>query len=266
MLMIRALPTSYGRRDRIAEPTIALGGAVVFPLYDDNPFKLPRTPWVTWSLIAINVFVFLVTLGSPQSTQDTIAMFYGVTPAVFTSTTLTRGVGFTDITLVTGMFLHSGWEHILGNMVYLWVFGDDIEEALGPFRFLAFYLLAGIGASLAYVAVNPNSGVPLVGASGAISGVLAAYLMLRPCAKVSVFVLRVVVRVRAYWVIGGWALLQLFLLAGQADDGVAYMAHVGGLGVGAVLFLGLRPTGVKLFECMGRESAAFGSFSDGNQA
>ena len=93
--------------------------------------------------------------------------------------------------------------------------------------------------------------MPLVGASGAISGVLAAYLMLRPCAKVTVFVLRIVVRVRAYWVIGGWALLQLFLLAGKADDGVAYLAHVGGLVVGALLFLVLRPAGVKLFECMG---------------
>ena len=124
------------------------------------------------------------------------------------------------------MFLHGGWEHLLGNMVYLWVFGDDIEEVLGR-PFLVFYLLAGVGASLAYVALNPNSPVPLVGASGAISGVLAAYLMLRPCAKVTVFVLRIVVRVRAYWVIGGMGSLRgAFigsLLIGEADTfGKAY--------------------------------------------
>jgi membrane associated rhomboid family serine protease len=218
---------------------------VVFPLYDDNPFKLPVPPYATWALIAINVFIFMVTIGSSEDVQASITISYAVTPVV-----VTHSVGWSDLTLVTGMFLHGGWEHLLGNMVYLWVFGDDIEEALGPFRFVLFYLLAGVGASIAYVALNPNSAVPLVGASGAISGVLAAYLMLRPCAKVTVFVLRIVVRVRAYWVIGGWALLQLFLLAGKADDGVAYLAHVGGLAVGALLFLVLRPAGVKLFECM----------------
>jgi membrane associated rhomboid family serine protease len=96
----------------------------------------------------------------------------------------------------------------------------------------------------------------LVGASGAISGVLAAYLMLRPCAKVTVFVLRVVVRVRAFWVIGGWGVLQLFSVAAQSQDGVAYLAHVGGFAAGAALFYALRPTGVRLFECMTQDAPA----------
>jgi membrane associated rhomboid family serine protease len=130
------------------------------------------------------------------------------------------------------------------------VFGDDIEEALGPMRFIIFYLVCGIAAALAYSALDIHSTTPLVGASGAISGILAAYLLLRPCAKVSVFVLRVVVRVRAYWVIGGWALLQLYLLANRTNDDVAYIAHVGGLVAGAALFLVLRPAGVQLLECI----------------
>jgi len=153
--------------------------------------------------------------------------------------------------------MHAGWGHILGNMIYLWVFGDDIEDTLGPWRFLAFYFLAGIAASLAYVAINPSSTVPLVGASGAIAGVLAAYLMLRPCAMVSVFVLRVVVRVRAFWAIGLWGVLQVLSmgLAGQEDE-VAYMAHVGGFLAGALLFYAFRPAGVRLFECMSKDAAA----------
>lgn len=157
------------------------------------------------------------------------------------------------------MFLHGGWEHILGNMIYLWVFGDDIEDALGPLRFLAFYLLTGIGAGLFFAYLNPKSTMPLIGASGAISGILAAYLLLRPCAKVSVFVLRFVVRVRAYWVIGGWVLLQLYQIASQNDDGVAYVAHGGGLIAGALLFLVMRPAGVRLFECVEEEEAATSS-------
>jgi len=143
-----------------------------------------------------------------------------------------------------------GWEHILGNMVYLWVFGDDIEDALGPLRFIVFYLLTGIGAGLFFAWLNRSSTMPLVGASGAISGILAAYLLLRPCAKVSVFVLRVVVRVRAYWVIGGWVLLQLYQIANQTNDGVAYVAHGGGLIAGALLFLLMKPANLRLFECV----------------
>ena len=125
------------------------------------------------------------------------------------------------MTLFTDLFLHAGWQHILGNMVYLWLFGDDIEEAIGPLRFLVFYLLAGIVSTLVYVALNAHSMTPLVGASGTVSGVLAAYMMLRPCAKVTVFVLRIVVRVRAYWVIGVWALLQILSLGGAGQEGVA---------------------------------------------
>jgi membrane associated rhomboid family serine protease len=223
---------------------------MVFPLYDDNPFKRARMPLLTWGLIVLNVGVFLIEISSSGEAAQAMLASFGATPAaIFHHVPQSGGVP-PEVTLLTSLFLHGGWEHIIGNMVYLWVFGDDIEDALGPVRFLAFYLLCGIAASLVFAAADPRSTTPLVGASGAISGVLAAYLMLRPCAKVSVFVLRFVVRVRAYWVIGGWVLLQLFQIANQTQDGVAYIAHAGGLVAGAILFLLMRPAGVHLLECV----------------
>jgi membrane associated rhomboid family serine protease len=220
---------------------------MVFPLYDDDPFELPRTPWATWGLIAVNVVFFFILQGEVD--QNGLLAKFGAVPGQIAHP-LVNGWR-PEFGLVTSMFLHSGWGHILGNMIYLWVFGDDIEEALGPWRFLLFYFVAGIAAALAFIAVNPSSTVPLVGASGAIAGVLAAYLMLRPCAKVTVFAFRVFVRVRAVWVIGGWAVLQLLSLAAAGQDNdVAYMAHVGGFLAGAGLFFVLRPASVRLFECI----------------
>jgi len=223
---------------------------MVFPLYDDNPFKRARVPYVTWGLIVLNVGIFLFEVGATDDAMKALLASFAATPAAITHQAPTAGWLPPELTLVSYMFLHGGWEHILGNMIYLWVFGDDIEDALGPVRFLAFYLLAGIGAGLFFAYLNRKSTMPLVGASGAISGILAAYLLLRPCAKVSVFVLRAVVRVRAYWVIGGWVLLQLYQIANQTNDGVAYVAHGGGLIAGALLFLVMRPAGVHLFECI----------------
>lgn len=233
---------------------------MVFPLYDENPFTQPNPPYVTWGLIAINIVVFLSTLGMPEVDQAIFVMSYGVTPVALAATTADHIVGRADLTLLTGLFLHGGWEHLLGNMVYLWVFGDNIEHTFGRLRFVAFYLLAGVLSSLFYIAFNVNSLIPLIGASGAIAGILSAYLLLHPCAKVSVFVLRVVVRVRAYWVIGGWVVLQLLLAVGERDGEVAYLAHVGGLIAGVLLVFALRPAGTKILECVGPpESVAVGS-------
>lgn len=222
---------------------------MVFPLYDHNPLKLPVPPVVTWGLIAANVIVFLIQQGAGDGGYQAM-LDYGVVPSAITGGAPYDGPLPAVATLITGMFLHEGWEHILGNMVFLWVFGDDIEEALGPVKFLAFYLLSGIAASLAFVAFNSDSSAPLVGASGAIAGVLSAYLMLRPCAKILVFFFCVVVRIKAVYVIGVWALLQIIDLAGKTDDQVAYMAHIGGMIAGAVLFLVMRPKSIELFECM----------------
>jgi membrane associated rhomboid family serine protease len=135
-------------------------------------------------------------------------------------------------------------------MIFLWVFGDDIEEALGHVRFLLFYLGCGVGSGIAFVLSDLHSQVELVGASGAVAGVIAAYLLFRPCAKVTVLFSVLVLRIAAYWVIGGWALWQFVEVASRAEDGVAYWAHVGGLLTGGVLFVLMRPAGVELFECV----------------
>jgi membrane associated rhomboid family serine protease len=224
---------------------------MVFPLYDENPLKWPVPPYATWTLIAVNVAVFLVqTAILDDAAAATFIRDFGTTPAALFHNVPQLGPLPAELTLVTGLFLHANWLHLLGNMVYLWVFGDDIEEALGAGRFLGFYFLAGAAAGLAYCVVDTHLMVPLIGASGSIAGVLAAYLLLRPCEKVWAFVWRIVVHVRAYWIIGAWVLLQLFMLAIKPEDGVAYAAHVGGLLSGAALFYFMRPMGIELFECV----------------
>jgi membrane associated rhomboid family serine protease len=233
---------------------------MVFPLYDDNPFKRARVPFVTWGLLVLNVAVFLYQVSASEVEIRAMLASFGATPAAVLRNAPQGGQLPPEATLVTYMFLHGGWEHILGNMIYLWVFGDDIEDALGPLRFILFYLATGIASGLGFAALNPDSTTPLVGASGAISGILAAYLLLRPCAKVSIFFLRMIIRVRAYWVIGGWIVLQLVYIASQTQDGVAYSAHGAGLVAGALLFLLLRPAGVPLLQCVEQpgEGAAAG--------
>jgi rhomboid family protein len=223
--------------------------SMVFPLYDDNPFERSSLPLVTWGLIGLNILVFLTEIAAPSDAARAMVASLGATPAAIFGHAPQAGPLAPGLTLITSMFMHSGWAHIIGNMVYLWVFGDDIELALGWWRYLAFYLLAGIAAALAYAAMNPHSTTPLVGASGAISGILAAYLMLRPCAKVTVLVVRTMVRARAWLVIAFWIVLQLLLLMDGRQDGVAYLAHLGGVVAGAGLFLVMRPAGVKLFDC-----------------
>ncbi len=133
---------------------------MVFPLYDDNPFKRATLPYVTWGLIGTNVFIFMAMLGSSSEQQSSILAQFAVIPLQVAETF--SHAFRPDAGLVTGMFLHAGWEHIIGNMIYLWVFGDDIEDALGSLRFVAFYLLAGIAGAVAFVLLNPQSMTPLL--------------------------------------------------------------------------------------------------------
>jgi membrane associated rhomboid family serine protease len=232
---------------------------MVFPLYDDDPFQRQRPPVVTWLLIAVNVVVFfgeLATAGSDLA--GPLIDQWALIPAHIVHTPADTTFWRSDVTLVTAMFLHGGWLHIIGNMIYLFVFGDDIEDALGPVRFLCFYLLVGVAANLGYVFLSNDTTTPLLGASGAIAGVLSAYLMLRPCAHVTVFLFGRIARVRAYWVIGFWIVLQLYSFLSNEQDGVAYLAHLGGLVAGAVLLVLMKPAGVHLFECIpqpGEETA-----------
>ena len=225
---------------------------MVMPFWDHNPFKWPTPPYVMWALIVINFAVFFVEAGLWPEQMDQLDRIAGLVPGALT------GAGAAGplpplLTLITCMFVHGNFMHVFGNMIFLFVFGDDIEEALGHWRFLGFYLACGIGAGLAFVLSDPSSTTGLIGASGAVAGVVAAYLLFRPCAKVTCLLGMIPLRLRAYWIIGGWAVWQVIEIASQEQDGIAYSAHIGGLITGAVLFYFMRPPGVALFEC--RETA-----------
>jgi membrane associated rhomboid family serine protease len=218
---------------------------MVLPLYDDNPFKLPVKPVVTWLLILANVLVYLAELGASDSEAQAIANAFGVNP-----TALLGGITPAPVlTLLTYMFIHADVGHIFGNMIFLWVFGDDVEEALGRGRFFLFYLLCGVVGALVFVASDPAFDGPLIGASGAISGVVIGYVMWRPCAKVTVLISIIPLRISAFWVIGAFVLLQLINLEATGKSDVAYWCHLGGMLAGAALFPLMKRPGVQLFEC-----------------
>jgi membrane associated rhomboid family serine protease len=222
---------------------------MVLPLYDDNPFKLPVRPIVTWLLILTNILVFVVEISGGDNDAQILAGAFGVTPTLLLGGS-PAGLPPPVLTLVTYMFLHANIGHIFGNMIFLWVFGDDVEEALGRGRFLLFYLLCGVIGAVVFVASDPQFQGPLIGASGAISGVVIAYVMLRPCAKVTVLFAVIPLRISAYWVIGIFALTQLINLESAGKSDVAYWCHLGGMIAGAVLFPLMRLPGVQLFECV----------------
>jgi len=208
----------------------------VIPIRDENPTLI--TPWVNYILIAINVivYIFMFTLGAGA---EAFTLNLALIPAE-----VTAGLDLGDVAdIFTSMFMHAGLAHIAGNMLYLWIFGDNIEEAMGHGRYLIFYLLSGIAASLVHILTNPGSNIPTVGASGAIAGVLGAYLILFPQSRVMTlvplgFYLRMTM-VPAIIVLGLWFVLQLFqglLSAGGPDvGGVAFWAHIGGFVAGVVL-------------------------------
>ncbi|MBA4375791.1 MAG: rhomboid family intramembrane serine protease [Anaerolinea sp.] len=207
----------------------------MLPIGDDNSQRR-LIPVVTWGLVAINLVVFLLELAG----GDSFIMTWSFIPARFITN---PAADF--ITLFTAMFMHAGWMHLGGNMLYLLIFGDNVEDRFGHFKFLVFYILAGLVASFAQFAVSMFSDIPNLGASGAIAGVLAAYLLLFPKGRVRVLVMRWIVYMPAIIVIGAWILLQLVSgigsISSAADTGgVAYMAHIGGFVAGLVLTLFFR--------------------------
>jgi len=214
----------------------------MIPLHDDNPTI--RRPLVTLALVAacIGVFLWQQSLGD----RAVAAAFYGLgaIPAVlFGHRELSDGVAVVApwLTLISYTFLHGGWLHLLGNMLFLWIFGNNVEDAMGHGRFVVFYAVCGAAAGLAHAAMEPRSDVPLVGASGAIAGVLGAYFMLYPRAHILVLlplgIFARLMRVPALWVLGVWFALQLFNfgLGGASGGGVAWLAHIGGFALGAAL-------------------------------
>jgi membrane associated rhomboid family serine protease len=205
----------------------------MFPLGDDNSARRSM-PVVTIVLIALNVLFFLVELNGGEAFIRQWAFIprrFGDNPAGDAHT------------VISAMFMHGGWLHLGGNMLYLWIFGDNVEDTFGPIKFLVFYLACGIAATIAQFAFTPNSNIPNVGASGAIAGVLGAYLLLFPHARVRVLVYNQVVAMPALIVLGLWIVLQVFSGVGsiaataqtEETGGVAYMAHVGGFVAGFVL-------------------------------
>jgi membrane associated rhomboid family serine protease len=223
---------------------------MVVPIYDDNPFVPPVKPVVTWCLIAANLAIFLYETGASQLAFDRLIDTFSLTPAAFIGEVGARGWVPAFVTLATYQFFHADIAHLLGNMVFLWVFGDDVERALGRARYLAFYLLCGAIGGLVFVANDSHSTIELIGASGAIAGVVVAYVMLRPCAKITVLLTIIPLRISAYWVVGLFVISQLWNLGASSKSEVAYWCHFGGLLAGAALFPLLKPRAVKLFQCL----------------
>jgi len=202
----------------------------MFPIGDDNSARR-TTPLVTYALVALNVLFFFVEL----SGGDAFIMKWAFVPSRF----LANPSG-DFLTLFTSMFMHAGWLHLGGNMLYLWIFGDNVEDRFGHVKFIIFYLLCGLVATFAQLAFSLGSNVPNLGASGAIAGVLGSYILLFPKQKVKVLQGRQVIQVPAMMAIGIWIVLQFFSGIGsiantEQTGGVAYMAHIGGFLAGFVL-------------------------------
>ena len=201
----------------------------MLPIGDDNSTR-KTFPLVTYALIAVNVVFFLIELAG----GDAFIMKWAFVPSRFLANPLSD-----FLTLFTAMFMHTGWVHLGGNMLYLWIFGDNVEDRFGHFKFLLFYLICGLVATFAQLIFNTTSDVPNLGASGAIAGVLGAYIILFPQGRIRVLFGTQVVQMSALIVIGLWIVLQFFSGIGSitsADTGgVAYMAHIGGFAAGILL-------------------------------
>ena len=208
----------------------------MFPVGDDNSQRR-ITPVVTFVLIGLNILVFLLELAG----GDPFIVEWAFIPERFSESPAAN-----IPTVFSAMFMHGGWLHLFGNMLFLWIFGDNVEDRLGHVKFLIFYLLAGIAATLSQYAVMPGSGVPNVGASGAIAGVLGAYILMFPQARVNVLLGRQIVAMPAFAVLGMWIVLQLVSGVGtiaytdESSGGIAYMAHIGGFGAGLLMAFLLR--------------------------
>ena len=210
----------------------------MIPLKDDNPTS--SKPIVTYFIIGLCVLVFLMQLGSQSYRTGQLFYSYGLIPSVLMGHgQLPMDVYIVPayITIFSSMFMHGGFMHIIGNMLYMWIFADNIEDDLGSKKFIIFYLLSGIGAAMTQVLIDTHSQVPMVGASGAIGGVLGAYLINHPKAKVLVLIpfgfFSQLIKIRALYVLGFWFILQFISQGG----GVAYAAHIGGFVSGIILIL-----------------------------
>ena len=221
------------------------------PLHDQNPLKIVPFQFVTVTLIAINVLVFGWQAMLPLSDENSFVLGYGMVPAVLLDRQLLPPEVVrlpAEITLLTYMFLHADIWHLLGNMLFLWVFADNIEDSMGHLRFAVFYLLCGIVAGLAHVLLEADSVAPLIGASGAAAGVLGGYLLLHPKVKLLVLLFgRIPIYLPAYLLIIGWIVFQ-FVALGVSEENVAWWAHIGGFLAGMALIPIFRDKSIPLLD------------------
>ena len=210
----------------------------MIPLKDDNPTS--AKPIVTYILIGLCVVVFFTQLGSNSYKTGQLFYSYGLIPSVLMGhdqLPMDLYAVPASVTIFTSMFMHGGFMHLIGNMLYMWIFADNIEDNLGPVKFFIFYILSGIGAAMTQVLVDTHSQIPMVGASGAIGGVLGAYLINHPRAKVLVLIpfgfFSQLIKIKALYVLGFWFILQFI----SSGGGVAYAAHIGGFVSGMILIL-----------------------------
>jgi len=224
------------------------------PLYDVNPMRHLGRPYVNYGLILVTVLAFFVSGGIDEGAVTEAAISLGLIPSVVNQVHVLPPelvLVPTEATYLTYAFLHGNLLHLGGNMLFLWVFGDNVEDAVGHGRYLAFYLLSAAGGGLAHSLVNPDSAIPLIGASGAVAGIVAAYLLLHPRVKLWVLVLgRIPLKLSAGWVLGAWVGFQVVnvFLAVPGEDNIAWWAHIGGFASGAVLILVMRRRGVPLLD------------------
>jgi membrane associated rhomboid family serine protease len=233
------------------------------PLSDDNPLRFVRYQWVTIGIIAVNVTAFLLQLfglglaaGSSLAVVPAellqVRIVYGSAHGPFDTIAIPEA-----LTLITYMFLHTDDLHLTSNMMFLWVFGDNVEDAMGHGKYLLFYLVCGVAAALVHTLVLSTSRLPLMGASGAVAGTIAAYLILHPRVLVWVLAFRVIpLRVTAVWILGLWVATQLFMVLVNWGDQIAWWAHIGGVVAGGLLIPLMRRPGVALFDRRMRPDAA----------
>lgn len=208
------------------------------PLHDGVPLRYMKTPFVTRFLIAACTVLYVLTFYAPPGPDAMIAGLGLIPSVLFGTEILPEGFPFVpaELTLATSLFLHVSLFHLVGNMLFLWVFGDNVEDAMGHLRFLLFFLLCGTAASLAHALVTPDPHRPLVGASGGVSGIVAAYLILYPRVRIwGLFLKGIPLRLPAYGAIGFWFVLQFASAFLGGDDGVGWFAHLGGFVAGAIL-------------------------------
>ena len=216
----------------------------MIPLKDDNPTS--KKPIVSYSIIGFCVIIFLAQFGLSETELHNFTYSYGLIPSVLMGVDQLPDELFKISpigTIFTSMFMHGGWMHLIGNMLYLWIFADNIEDDLGTLNFVIFYSFCGIGAAMSQVFMDINSQIPMIGASGAIGGVLGAYIINYPNAKVLVLIpfgfFSQLIKIRALYVLGFWFLLQFInsFVSSSSGGGVAYAAHIGGFISGIILIL-----------------------------